>query len=82
MLALRCFANEKGSLPESPSDLVPKYLDGIPSDPADDEPLRYSREKRIIYSIGSDNMDSGGSAEVDPAKARDDATEPTFRIEF
>jgi hypothetical protein len=48
-------------LPESLSELVPKYLPKVPIDPFDGKPLRYSKEKGIIYCVGKDLKDSGGS---------------------
>lgn len=43
-----------GDLPETLAALVPRYLPGLPMDPILGEPLRYDREKRIIFSVGAD----------------------------
>lgn len=43
-------------------DLVPQYLDEVPLDPADGEPLRLLPGKRVIYSIGIDLKDSKGTS--------------------
>ncbi len=53
---------EKGSLPETLSDLVPDYLESIPIDPFDGNDLRYKKKKvgYIIYSVGEDGVDDGG----------------------
>jgi hypothetical protein len=45
-----------------------------------EDPLRYSREKKIVYSVGSDSLDSGGSSHPDPIEALEDNLEPTFRL--
>ena len=55
---------EKGRLPDKLEDLVPDYLDEIPTDPFDGKPLRWIRtgEELTIYSIGPDFTDNGGAA--------------------
>lgn len=82
LLALKCFQLDRGHLPESLHDLVPDYLSEIPRDPFDGRPLRYSPVKKIIYSVGADLEDEGGSDEKDAEKARSDRNEPTLRIDF
>lgn len=51
-----------GRLPDALSDLVPKYLSGIPADPFDGNPLHYRKPDKgyIVYSIGWDGKDNGG----------------------
>ena len=61
LFALRAYYKEKGELPKSLKELVPRYLSSLPIDPFDGKPLRYSRELRIIYCVGKDLKDSGGS---------------------
>jgi hypothetical protein len=49
--------------PASWEDLVPKYLPGVPLDPADGRPLRYVRLDGggyRVHSCGSDLSDDGG----------------------
>ncbi|MEI6217645.1 MAG: hypothetical protein WCP86_01975 [bacterium] len=60
-LSLRSYEIDHGRIPDSLSDLVPDYIDSVPADPYDGKPMRYAPEKRILYSIGSDLKDSGGS---------------------
>lgn len=60
ILALRSFELETGELPSSLAALVPRYLDAVPSDAFDGQPLRYSREQRKLWSVGSDRLDDGG----------------------
>lgn len=48
---------------------MPEYLSAIPQDPfAEDAPLRYRIEgdRYVLYSIGPDGMDDGGTAIFDP----------------
>jgi len=54
-----------GELPGTLDALVPDYIDKIPSDDFDGEPMRYSAEKKIIYSVGEDLNDDGGGEEKD-----------------
>ncbi|MBN1443872.1 MAG: hypothetical protein JXA90_14270 [Planctomycetes bacterium] len=60
--ALRGYQQEHGALPEKLEDLVPAFLDAVPADPYDGQPLRYSRQKRLVYSVGEDLVDDGGSS--------------------
>jgi hypothetical protein len=66
-LALTAFAVEryrlaKGRLPDSLGDLKPQFLDAVPTDPFDGQPIRYRRLPRgyDIYSIGLNGHDDGG----------------------
>lgn len=63
LFALRAYKKDRGKLPTTLDELVPTYLPKIPPDPFDGRPLRYSREKRIIYCVGEDLKDEGGSVE-------------------
>ncbi len=81
-LALRCFQKAHGRLPDSLEALVPEFLRAVPLDPYDGKPLKYDPAKQIIYAVGQDLKDSGGSKEPDSEKACYDRDEPTFRIDF
>lgn len=65
-LILTCKAYEIGmnELPDSLESLVPKYINSIPLDPYDGQPFKYSKLKAIVYSVGKDLKDSGGSTEL------------------
>lgn len=78
MLALKMYKNDVGTLPPSLTELVPAYLDSVPLDPFDGKPLRYSPSKKILYSIGADLADEGGSEGDDWKKMAD----PTFSVAF
>lgn len=60
ILALHCYQREHGSFPESLAALVPEYLPRVPLDDFDGQPFRYSRERKLVYSVGSDLSDEGG----------------------
>jgi len=81
LLAVLAHRAEKGALPGSLQGLVPEYLDTVPIDPYDGKELRYSAAKQIIYSVGSDGVDSGGSDMKEAGQAFADAKEPTLRFD-
>jgi hypothetical protein len=60
--------NNDGRLPEDIAALIPDYLGTVPLDPFDGKPFRYSPSKGIIYSVGKDLTDSGGSTEIPPGE--------------
>lgn len=61
LIALRRYERAKGSLPDRLDDLVPGFIEAVPADPFDGQPLRYSRERRIIWAVGENLRDDGGS---------------------
>ncbi len=64
MVAIRAYQKEKGELPDNLDQLLPDYITEIPLDSFDGKPLRYSKEKQIIYSVSKDLKDSKGSMKV------------------
>ena len=60
LTVLEAYRRKQGRLPDSLQELVPEYLDAVPTDPFDGQPLRYSREKAMVYSVAKDLQDSGG----------------------
>ena len=63
IVALLIFERQKGVLPEKLDDLVEhKILATIPSDPFSGGPMLYSRERRIVWSVGTDGEDDEGLA--------------------
>lgn len=77
LIALKCYKNRTGKLPDALQELVPEYFDEVLEDPFDGKPMRYSREKKIIWSVGEDLTDSGGDPEGGLGRE-----EPTVKIEF
>jgi hypothetical protein len=73
LLAVKAYKLDKGRLPETLDQLVPEYLDAVPIDDFDGKPLRYSAAKKIIYSVGEDLEDNGGTTKQEfiEAKARE-----------
>jgi hypothetical protein len=52
LIALKCYKRATEALPESLTELVPEYIDAVPIDDYDGKPMTYSKEKRIIYTVG------------------------------
>lgn len=69
LLACKCYKEDRGRLPDCLEDLVPEYIPEVPEDPFDGKPLRYSASNKIIYSVGEDLRDSGGSEKTDSAES-------------
>ncbi len=78
LLAVRAYTMTTGQYPGSLDDLVPRYLSEVPQDPFDDKPLRFSAQKKVIYSVGADLVDSGGRGVQFGSRTGDRA----FRIRF
>lgn len=76
--ATKAFYNATGHYPTNLGELVPTYLSKIPIDAFDGKPLRYSQEKKIIYSVGKNFIDEGGSSGSDINNMPD----PTFLMVF
>jgi hypothetical protein len=62
-LASERYRGEKKTWPATVDQLCPQFLAAVPLDPYDGKPLRYRRVKDgvIIYSVGHDVTDNGGS---------------------
>ena len=63
---------ETGDYPFPSKLTAPKYISTAIKDPFDGKAIRYSLEKRIIYSVGKDLVDDSGDNEKDVV----------FKIEF
>jgi hypothetical protein len=64
MIALLIFERRKGVSPGKLSDLVDaKILDSVPFDFLANSPMSYSRERRIVWSVGEDAENDGGESE-------------------
>ena len=58
------FARKQGRFPETLAELVPEYLGEVPRDPYDGAPFRYSAEKGLVWAVGRNLTDDGGSPRV------------------
>jgi hypothetical protein len=71
-----------GRAPDSLADLVPEFAPSVPTDPFDNNPLRYKKLAKgfVVYSIGPDFTDDGGKEK--PGNASDtDHYDITFSVE-
>lgn len=61
-LALEQYRAVNNQYPDTLSQLVPAYLESVPLDPFDSQPLRYRKQTNgyLLYSIGLDLKDEGG----------------------
>jgi len=61
-LAIERYRLATGGVPDQLAELVPQYLDAVPIDPFDGQPLRYRRTEAgyRLYSIMEDAQDNGG----------------------
>lgn len=78
IIATKAFKKDTGKYPALLNELAPRYLASIPVDPFDGKPLKYSAAKKIVYSVGQDMKDSGGSIGDDWRQMSD----PTFKLGF
>ncbi len=81
-IGLTWYEKERDKLPESLGELVNAgLLPAVPSDPYDGQPYRYSRERRVIWSINQDGQNMGEIPEVvDPEFPFDENFELTWRV--
>jgi hypothetical protein len=78
LFAIKAYQKVNNNYPTSLNELVPGYLPSVPIDPFDGKSLKYSVSKKIIYSVGRDSQDSGGST----GGEWKDQPDPTFEIKF
>ncbi len=72
-----------GRLPDVLTDLVPAYLDTVPTDPFDGNEMRYKKLEAgfVVYSIGEDLSDDGGK-EKPPRRTKESPNwDVTFIVE-
>lgn len=56
LLALHLYQRAHAQLPETLDALVPAYLPAVPRDYFDGQPIRYSRELGVIWSVGENQL--------------------------
>lgn len=72
----------RNALPASLGELAPQFIDPVPTDPFDGQPLRYTKASPkgfVIYSIGKDRKDDGGTPHPPGAKT-DQPYDLTFAV--
>ncbi len=79
-LAAHRYRLDHGSFPKTACELVPSYLDAVPVDRFDGQPMRLKSAdgELVIYLTGNDRDDDGGRA-AEPESPRDD--EPVWQLE-
>ena len=70
-LAAEKYRLRHGRLPARLEDLTPEFIPAVPLDPFDGKPMRMKRTDRglIVYSIGPDGIDNGGTP-IPPIRRR------------
>jgi hypothetical protein len=89
LVACQQYRHAHGKFPNDLQALVPIYLSCVPTDPYDGKPFRYDASRGIIYSIGKDLQDSGGSTNSlkgvttsdDQKLSRWDAEDAVYEVE-
>lgn len=73
-LAVRRSMLDANPMPASLQELVPKYLESVPADPFTGGPLLYRVDDAgcVIYSVGVNGVDDGGSIEPTPRAREED----------
>jgi hypothetical protein len=67
LAACKLYERRHGRLPTDLPALVPEILKEIPRDPFDGAPFRYSQSRRLLYSVGCNCIDDGGTGMPYPA---------------
>lgn len=77
LVAIRKYQIENGHYPASLADLVGTYIDTILYDFYDGKPIRYLKERKILYSVGIDLIDdTNGSRKKTIYEISDDVVYP------
>ena len=81
-LAAERFRRDKGRWPESLAELVPAWLEAVPIDPFDGEPLRFRAavDGVVVYSVGPDGTLDGTSRDAGEPAPQDIGPAHEFRL--
>ena len=83
LIALKCYKQKTGDLPDSLDELVPEYLTEIPLDDFDGKPMKYSKKNKVVYAVGTDLVDNGGVSNLDRENINPDpGYDFIFKINF
>jgi len=66
VLAIERFRADHGRVPETLDELVGEYLEAVPIDPFDGQPIRYGLHSSayFVYSVWADGEDGGGEMQA------------------
>jgi len=64
-IALEAYADEHGDYPEQLAALEPEWVDRVPTDPTNGQPLRYQRDdgRFTLHSYGPNEQNDGGAGD-------------------
>lgn len=81
-LVVQRYRLANGKLPAALAELMPTYLEAVPVDPFDGQPLKFKPLAAgfVVYSIGRDSVDNGGRAKNDEGRQFQDGTDITFTV--
>ena len=71
-VAMKRFELRHGNLPPTLDSLVPEIVSAVPVDYMDGKPMRYRLNpdgQFVLYSVGEDEQDDGGSTAMRPDKS-------------
>lgn len=71
LAACNAYQKKEGKLPDDLQSLLPMFLAAIPDDPYDGKSFRYLPSMNLVYSIGKDLKDSGGSSKLRTGEKED-----------
>ncbi|MBN1919249.1 MAG: hypothetical protein JW889_15200 [Verrucomicrobia bacterium] len=60
LIALKYRQLDRRELPDTLEASVTDYLDTLPLDDFDGKPMKYSKEKKVVYAVGTDLVDNRG----------------------
>ncbi|NCA81719.1 MAG: hypothetical protein EOM72_03105 [Opitutae bacterium] len=81
VVACNRFERDRGRFPETLQELVPEFLAEIPRDPYDGPPFRYSAEQGLVWAVGTNLSDEGGSTRMSNAYLEYDARRDRAKAE-
>lgn len=64
VVACHRFERDRGRFPNTLQELVPDFINEVPRDPFDGAPFRYSAEKELVWAVGKNLTDEGGSTRM------------------
>jgi hypothetical protein len=83
-MAVERFRNVRGRLPENLKEIFPHFIEFVPADPFNAEPLRYRLLSKgyVIYGVDADGHDDNGREGPEKKKSSDtNSYDITFTVE-